>query len=116
MKTSSSVVVNDLDVKGVSVFPDETDAPLIIDPDAVLPRTVAAEPLEAVARGNQKVLERLSAVKDQQLSQCSSLDFRRKPPCPLTEEQSLGLGVAKAPDHPAIITLGVNSVKKSEPG
>lgn len=116
MEASSSVVINDLDVKGVSVFPDETDTPLIVDPDAVLPRAVAAEPLEAVARRNQKVLERLSAVKDQQLSQCNSLDVRGKPPRSLAQEQSLGLGVAKAPDHRAMITLGVNSVNRHEAG
>lgn len=55
-------------------------------------------------------------MKDQQLPQCNSLDVRGKTPRPLTKEQSLGLGVAKAPDHLEMITLGVNSVKSAKPG
>ena len=39
------VVVDDLDVLGPGVGPDETDAPLLVDPDAVLP---GAARLEAV--------------------------------------------------------------------
>ncbi|HKI02879.1 MAG TPA: hypothetical protein VKK31_12965 [Thermoanaerobaculia bacterium] len=31
MENSSSVIVNDLDVKSIAVFPDEADAPLASD-------------------------------------------------------------------------------------
>jgi predicted RNase H-like HicB family nuclease len=48
-----SVVVDDLDVEGVSFTPNEADSPLVVDPDAVLtnrsglasrPRTVSRAP------------------------------------------------------------------------
>ena len=39
------VVIDDLDVEGVTVPPNETDPKLIIDPNAVLPHSIALEPL-----------------------------------------------------------------------
>jgi len=43
--------VADLDLVGVATSPDEADAPLVVDADAVLAGAVAGEPLEAVAGG-----------------------------------------------------------------
>jgi hypothetical protein len=43
------VVVRDFDVVGIAVLPSEANAILIVHPDAVLPRTVAAQPLETIA-------------------------------------------------------------------
>jgi hypothetical protein len=42
------VIIDDLDVERVSCVPDEADAPLVIDPDAVLSATVPLEDLEPV--------------------------------------------------------------------
>jgi len=42
---TSSVVVGDLDVERVSIAPDEADAPLFIDADAVLARAVSPQRL-----------------------------------------------------------------------
>ena len=46
---TSSVVVHDFNVAGSVVCPAETDPPLGVDPDAVLPCAVAPQYLEAVA-------------------------------------------------------------------
>ena len=43
------VVINDFDCVRVPVFPDEADAPLVIDADAVSARQVALEGFETVA-------------------------------------------------------------------
>src|SRR5713101_2866404 len=46
---SLSVVINDLYVVGVTVLPDETNTVLIVDPNAVLPRSVALENFQPIA-------------------------------------------------------------------
>jgi hypothetical protein len=46
------VVIDDFDFMGVPVFPDETDAPLVIDADAVPARQVALEGFEALSRSS----------------------------------------------------------------
>ncbi len=43
------VLVDDLDVEGLGGAPDEADAPLIVDADAVLASAIAPERLEALA-------------------------------------------------------------------
>jgi hypothetical protein len=39
------VIIDELEVKGVSVTPPETDPPLLVDPDAVLALSVALQRL-----------------------------------------------------------------------
>jgi hypothetical protein len=43
------MIVSDLDAVGPTFRPDEATAPLVIDPDAVLPRTIAPQCLHPVA-------------------------------------------------------------------
>jgi hypothetical protein len=49
------LVINDLDIEDVARFPNEADAPLIINPNAVLPGTLPAKRLEAVGRWQAQV-------------------------------------------------------------
>jgi hypothetical protein len=62
---SSSVVVNDLNVFRAGSGPSKADAPLLVDPDAVLPRSVAAELFEPIARRNHEVAQRVGCVEDE---------------------------------------------------
>lgn len=43
------MVVGDADFVGIAVFPDEADAPLIVDTNAVLSPPVAAEGFKMIA-------------------------------------------------------------------
>jgi hypothetical protein len=43
------MVIDDLDHLGAAFPPDKADAPLIVDPDAVLPSAIAFERLKPVA-------------------------------------------------------------------
>ena len=45
-----SMVVRDLDVPCFAIAPSETDTPLIVDPNAVLPASVAPQRLKTIAR------------------------------------------------------------------
>jgi hypothetical protein len=44
------VVVDDLNLERVAIAPDETNAPLVIDPDAVLTSAIAGQCFQAVVR------------------------------------------------------------------
>jgi hypothetical protein len=52
-----SVVIRYLDIKGVTVPPDETHAELIVDSNAVLAFPVTVQLFETVARRNSQVLD-----------------------------------------------------------
>lgn len=45
---SSTVIVNDLNLPSMRVMPNETNSPLIVDPQAMLSRTIASQKLKAV--------------------------------------------------------------------
>jgi len=51
-----SVVIRYLYIEGVAVAPDEAQAELIVDPNAVLAFPVTAQVLQSVARRNSQVL------------------------------------------------------------
>jgi hypothetical protein len=51
------VVVGDLNLVGMIVFPDECDSPLLIDPDAVKIPQVAGQLLKTVAGRNPQMVQ-----------------------------------------------------------
>jgi hypothetical protein len=59
------VVIDDLDIMGVTVPPSEADSPSIVDPNAVLPSATTRQLLEAVARWNTQVRQLISSVEYQ---------------------------------------------------
>jgi hypothetical protein len=63
------VVVGDFRFKGITVFPSETDPPLIVDPDAVLTLPISGELLEAIPGWNSQVAQRIGRVKYEELLQ-----------------------------------------------
>jgi len=92
------VVVDDLDVVGITVLPDEADAVLIIDPYAVLPGSVSDELFEPICRWNPKVSEGHSGIEhpefpDRDLCHGLEASGRFAPP------ERGGLSVPKADDH-----------------
>jgi hypothetical protein len=51
------VGIRDLDLVGISSLPPETSSILLIDPDAVLPAPVCAQPFETIPRGDSELEE-----------------------------------------------------------
>jgi len=72
------MVIGNLDIMGVAVFPKEADSPLIIDPDAPLARAIAGKQLQLVARRDAKKVERGGAVKLFQFALCQTLHILRQ--------------------------------------
>ena len=62
------LTADDLDVEGIGGAPDEADAPLIVDADAVLASTIALERLEPIAGRNAEVGEGVGRIEDDEFS------------------------------------------------
>jgi hypothetical protein len=62
------VVVDDLDVMGISISPSKANPPLPVDPNAVLSRAVASQDLQPVARRRAEIGKRAGIVYLRQLA------------------------------------------------
>jgi len=80
------VIVVNLDLIGISVVPDEADAPLVIDSDAVLTRPVAAQLLQSTAGRSRQVTQFLCTVELTQLALRGPLNVPCQPPRKSTVE------------------------------
>jgi hypothetical protein len=56
------VVVRDFDLVGIAILPSEANAILFVHPDAVLSRTVVAQPLETITWRSSQFTECLHPV------------------------------------------------------
>ena len=92
------MVISDLYIERVSFFPHETDPPLVVDPDAVLPPPIAGKSLKVIARKRAQVVESLGCVKLRELTLCdpgNAPKLARR----VSLEQRLGISVPEGPDH-----------------
>jgi predicted nucleic acid-binding protein len=62
------VVINDLNLNGVTILPNEADSPLIVDSNAVFSSTVALQLLEPIRWRNPKRIQIASRSKNFELS------------------------------------------------
>jgi hypothetical protein len=97
----SSVVIHDLDIVGVVAPPTEADAPLVVDPDAVLALLIAAQSLKPVTGRYPQIVKALRSVQHPELPQGHPLHLNSKASSPVSREQPLRVPVAEAPDHGA---------------
>jgi hypothetical protein len=95
------VVVGDLHVVGISAVPSETDTPLVVDRDAVLPGPITSQLLQPIPGLHAKVIQPGSGVHHPKLSQSDLLHFSSEPASWSSVEQPLGVPVAEALDHVA---------------
>ena len=68
------MIVDDLNVPGVSVGPSAANSPLVIYPNAVLPVATALESFKAVAWRRTQLVKEFGGVKHEQLSPRDPLD------------------------------------------
>src|SRR5687767_4956728 len=93
-----SVVIDDLDQFDAAVAPHETDAPLIVDPNAVLALPIALESFEAVAGRCCQFGEPGYRIEHVELAMRHLLD-RLEGVHGLATEQRRGPPVSEGPDH-----------------
>ena len=101
--TILSVVVNDLNLLRSGVTPSKTDPPPVIDPDAVLTRSIALKTLKPIPRGNAQLLEARRRVEHTQLAKSGPADARIERGYGLAPAEPLGRLVGEGPDHGHII-------------
>ncbi len=92
------VVVDDFDIGGPFLSPDETDAPLVIDPDGVLATTVAGQRLKPVCWWCTQVVEIARGMEHVESSQ-RLLFYSTKTLHELAHPQTLASAIAKRFDH-----------------
>ena len=74
------MVIDDFDRVGMTVFPDETDAPLVVDADAVLAHPFALEGFEVIARRHTHVTQGFRGRELREFAKSDALNGGRKPP------------------------------------
>ena len=62
------MVSGDFYIAGVSLEPTETDTPLVIDSNTVLPRPIAFQLLKSVSRWNAQVPEHVCSVDNHEFA------------------------------------------------
>jgi hypothetical protein len=89
---AASVVISDLYIERISLFPDETDSPLVIDPDAVLTCTLFLKGFEMVTTIDRQHPEVSRSIQHQKLAARRLLD-RLKSDYGLIVEDGFGVRV-----------------------
>jgi len=74
---------------------------LIVDPDAVLTRSVALEPLQTISRRNLEVLQRVGRVQHPEPAQSRPLHVGPEALDTLAPVQAFGVAILEAFDHDA---------------
>jgi len=98
----SLVVVRNRHVEGVSVFPAEADAELIVDAHAILSGTIAFQCFQPVRRRRCQVSKLIRAIDLHQPSQRHGRDLLKSPDAVLMEDR-LRVFIAKGADQTTII-------------
>lgn len=73
------MIVDNFNVKRVSIFPQEANPPLVIDPNAVLPLTISTQRFEPVARRGGQIAQFRRRVELSQLPQSGPFDGLEAP-------------------------------------
>jgi hypothetical protein len=97
------MVIHDLDAVGIPILPEETNPPLIVDPNAVLTFAVTFQSLKAVGRRRLQIFKGTSPLKHPEFSKSHPLNILRKLSRNLTMEQPLRLFVLEVLDHGFIL-------------
>jgi hypothetical protein len=77
-KRISSVVIDERDVKRVTILPTKADPPLIVNANAMLAGAITFELLQSITGRNAKVFELLGGVDQCELAKHHTLEIARK--------------------------------------
>lgn len=97
----SAVVIDNRHVVGIAVPPGETNRPLVVDADAVLPGAIATQFLQAVAGRDAKIVGRLRRVDRDELAEHRPSQLGWIPADRLAGKEAFGVTIAEALDHRA---------------
>jgi hypothetical protein len=69
------MIIDNLNIVGIFILPSETDSPLIVNTNAVLPFSIPGQSFKLVGRRDSKVLDCRTAIQHPELSKCDFLDI-----------------------------------------
>lgn len=93
------MAINDLDVPSFTVSPNETNAPLFVDANTVLPLAFSLQDFQPIAGRYAQVIQSGSCLNDQELRPCMPLDPHGQAANRQTDEDGCRAFVGKALDH-----------------
>jgi hypothetical protein len=93
------VIVNDLNIVGITFAPPEANTPALVDADTVVAFPVSRELLQVVAGREPEVGQALSIVQHSEFPVRNLLDVGREPGRPFPVEDEGGLLVPNRLDH-----------------
>ena len=93
------MIINHLDLEGVTVSPPKADSPLVIDANTVLAGAIACELLQAVAGRYSEIRELLGRVHYAELPEHESVELGGEAPDAFAPEQPLRVTIGDARDH-----------------
>jgi hypothetical protein len=93
------VIVGNLGIPSLAVFPNEADSPLIVDPNAVLSSPIPAQSFQPITGRDAQIFEISRSIKCQELRASSSLDLPWQIANGIADENRCCALVGKALDH-----------------
>jgi hypothetical protein len=93
------MVINKFDVPSIAFRPNQADAPLIVDANAVLPLAISGKLFKAISGRYAKIAQRVCSINDQKLSLRGALNSAVQGLHWLAPKDLLCATVGEAPDH-----------------
>ena len=93
------MIVYDLNIDRITIFPFEAYPPLLVDTDAELSLSCSRKCLKPICRGHFQIIQVRTSIKHSQLPKRYLLNVTWKLPGELTGEYFLGLFIFEAPNH-----------------
>lgn len=93
------MIVDDLNVESVSIFPPEAKPPLLVDSNAELPGAIAGQCFKPIGRRNSQVVYILGHIEHRELEKRPPLNIQRQTSGALLVPYLFRFGVCKALDH-----------------
>jgi hypothetical protein len=110
------VVIYDFYMAGIAALPFKTDAPLVVDPDAVLAGARSLEGFQPVARRNPQRVQIRRCINHQQFAARNALNVVRQLSGVLAPPDFFSFSAGKTLDHPLNISRGdIASIKIKTP-
>lgn len=95
------MIIHYLDVMGIAVTPRETDAPLVVDPNAVHPGAVAPQQLKSVSGRPAEVLQPPRLIEVQKLPPRGPFDALESSDHAVLKERC-SVRATERPDQPLV--------------
>lgn len=73
--STPSMIINELGVPGLALAPHETNPPLIVDANTILPSTVALQSLKTISGRHTQILYSNCRVEHLKLGSCAPLNL-----------------------------------------